>query len=444
MALDFNQWYEKIKFDCDHHEFGDAYFALRKWDEMITLAPASTKDELMQLYEKLLFTAFPSLPVNQAADVVEKQLLNLIASEVDVDEVVYARFLFLGYGSQEDDRKVLQEAILKNNQRLGGKTVSEWLKTFDNVMPPENREEESAREFFTKSPDIAALGKSEQSLLYKVLQVYDQWLARPIVTIYDVAVVYQKLLELEQKGVKEINPRTFQSQYFAPSSSVNYGLKSNTLSNTRLRSETQSQQTISLPLLQALSKYQQLGQQVITSEKIKLKTQIEPVRPSLVNWLKYYRDELGIGQHSSVERGEFLFRSENGKKLSPEERERISLILKSVEEYLPIAIDAERQEIIFPARNPALRDSEASRSTRNASLPDSRNEASRPSFQGAATPAFPSVAPNSQEFGRQSPTIPTRNNAGSVSFSAGHIFPAEKEVEEKPNSFRIRPMSGGR
>lgn len=433
MTPDFEKWYEKVKFACDHHESDDAYSALRKWDEMIVIASVSVKNELMELKEKLLFTAFPSLPVDQAADVIEKQLLNLIASEVDIDEVVYARFLFLGYGSQEDDRKVLREAILKNNQRLGGKTVSEWLKIFDSVFPPENREEESVREFFTESPDIATLGKSEQSLLYKVLQVYDQWLARPIVTIYDVAAVYQKLLELEQKGVKEINPRTFQSQYFSPSG-ANYRLENNTSINTRSRPETQSQKTISLPLLQALSKYEQLGQQVITSEKIKLKTQIEPVRPSLVNWLKYYRDELGIGQHSSVERGEFLFRSDNCRKLSGEERERISLILKSVEEYLPIVIDAERQEIIFPSFAKAS----------SFGKPSADKSAGRPSFQGVTTPAFPSVAPNSQEFGRQSPTMPTRNNAGSVSFSAGHIFPAEKEVEEKPNSFRIRPMSGGR
>lgn len=192
---------------------------------------------------------------------------------------------------------------------------------------------------------------------------------------------------------------------------------------TEYEEEKPKATALNLPLLQALSRYEQLGQQVITSEKIKLKTQIEPVRPSLVNWLKYYRDELGIGQHSSVERGEFLFRSENCRKLSGEERERISLILKSVEEYLPIAIDAERQEIIFPKFQV---------------MPANFDRRPNVGLNTAGSPAFPSVAPNSQEFGRQSLPTPARSNAGSVSFSSGHTLPAEKE---EPNSFRIRPMT---
>lgn len=204
--------------------------------------------------------------------------------------------------------------------------------------------------------------------------------------------------------------------------------------------------TVNLPLLQALSKYEQLGQQVITSGKIKLKTQIEPVRPSIINWLKYYRDELGIGQHSNVERGEFLFRSENGRKLSGEERERISLILKSVEEYLPIMIDTERQEIIFPAFT--------SLKPLMAKAGFAETPVGKPVFQGSQ--AFPSIAPNSQGrnayFEKPKPT-PTKSSApGSVSFSAGHIFPSEKESSEKgtnvvkkttpqQNPFHIRPMT---
>jgi hypothetical protein len=55
--------------------------------------------------------------------------------------------------------------------------------------------------------------------------------------------------------------------------------------------------TIRLPLLQALSKYEQLGNQLITEERLKLKSQAETVRPSLLYWIKYYRDELGVGHH---------------------------------------------------------------------------------------------------------------------------------------------------
>ncbi|MCW1888490.1 MAG: hypothetical protein KIH67_002955 [Candidatus Moranbacteria bacterium] len=103
-----------------------------------------------------------------------------------------------------------------------------------------------------------------------------------------------------------------------------------------------------LQVLQALSEYPNLGNQTITGARIRIKSQSEPVRGSLYNWIKYYRDELGIGQHSTVERGQFLFRSENSKNLPIEERERINLILKSIEENYALDIDTEKQVIVFP------------------------------------------------------------------------------------------------
>lgn len=103
-----------------------------------------------------------------------------------------------------------------------------------------------------------------------------------------------------------------------------------------------------LQILEALSVYPNLGNQSITESRIRIKSQPEPVRGSLYNWIKYYRDELGIGQHSTVERGQFLFRSENSKSLPIEERERINLILKSIEENYALDIDTEKQIIIFP------------------------------------------------------------------------------------------------
>jgi hypothetical protein len=106
--------------------------------------------------------------------------------------------------------------------------------------------------------------------------------------------------------------------------------------------------TESLPLLQAITKYEKLSQQIITNERIRVKSQQEPVRPSLVNWIRCYRDELGVGFHDSVQRGTFLFRSENCKRLTPPERERVNLILKSIEESYPLPIDTAKSEIVFP------------------------------------------------------------------------------------------------
>ncbi|OGI14639.1 MAG: hypothetical protein A2878_00140 [Candidatus Moranbacteria bacterium RIFCSPHIGHO2_01_FULL_54_31] len=274
--------------------------------------------------------------------------------------------------------------------------------------------------------------------------------------------------------------------------------------------------TVSLPILQALSKYEGLGNQLITQERIRTKTQTEPVRPSLLYWLKYYRDELGIGQHNSVERGEFLFRSENGRKLSAEERERINLILKSVEENFPLTIDTERQEIVFPVfqgvlmgaskapaafpsnaqmmKGPTFADGGAKMTERTTERAEER-----PAYAEQRPPLSPAPNPNDsgglrigrgtsfnvarfdEEQARRAPEKKTAApEAGGISFSASHIFPAEREVAEQaaapqtempqappaqpartapapepqarprssalsqPNPFHIRPMSSGR
>lgn len=257
--------------------------------------------------------------------------------------------------------------------------------------------------------------------------------------------------------------------------------------------------TVNMPLLQAMSKYEQLGNQLITNERIRIKSQSDPVRPSLVYWVKYYRDELGVGVHDSVQRGNFLFRSENGKRLSVEERERVNLILKSVEENYPLQIDTEKMEIVFP--NFATPKKEPFTISSGAKIIKGPELGTAIENETRATPVKPVVAaprqftaPDpvgkknlnpyqsgsfviSQNF-QKGEALPVPEKGG-MRFSSSHVFPAEKEkgaeqrevaVEQaaeiltnqasvssappsspvqtaaqvasiKPNPFRIRPVS---
>jgi|GEM_PF-1121340 len=108
-----------------------------------------------------------------------------------------------------------------------------------------------------------------------------------------------------------------------------------------------------LALVPALGKYPRLGEQQITKERIRVKNQPEPVRPSLANWIRVYRDELGVGYHEPMVRGKFLFDSENGKHLTSEDRERLNLVLRSIEENVTLEIDTDKPEIVFPEFVPA-------------------------------------------------------------------------------------------
>lgn len=111
---------------------------------------------------------------------------------------------------------------------------------------------------------------------------------------------------------------------------------------------TKEPQTASLPLLDAMAKYQRLSEQNITEDRITVKGESQPVRGSLRNWIRHYRDTMGIRKHSAVERGQFLFQGENTRRLGAPEREKLSVVFRSLEENTPISIDVERQEIVFP------------------------------------------------------------------------------------------------
>ena len=104
---------------------------------------------------------------------------------------------------------------------------------------------------------------------------------------------------------------------------------------------------VEISLMQALGKFEKLGGQQVTNSKIVVKGQNDPVRPTIFNWLRAYRDELGVGAHDAVARGQFLFHSLNGKGLTAGERDQVGMLLKSLDENMPLTIDAGRQEVIF-------------------------------------------------------------------------------------------------
>lgn len=106
-------------------------------------------------------------------------------------------------------------------------------------------------------------------------------------------------------------------------------------------------QRIKLPLAKALEQYRKLGEQGLTTNPLKLKYFETPVRPSIKNWITDFHDNMGAGKHGAIDRGNYLYHSENGKKLTPLERQKLSSILKSLDENSPLTIDPEKQIVIL-------------------------------------------------------------------------------------------------
>ncbi|KKQ60234.1 MAG: hypothetical protein US82_C0043G0001, partial [Parcubacteria group bacterium GW2011_GWC1_38_22] len=105
--------------------------------------------------------------------------------------------------------------------------------------------------------------------------------------------------------------------------------------------------TVTFSMNIALDKYPKIGEQTITSNPIKLQNFLEPVRPSVKNWITDFHYAMGSGKHSPIDRGNYLFHGENGKVLSAAERQKIGVILKSLDEQTLLTIDPEKEIIIF-------------------------------------------------------------------------------------------------
>ncbi len=99
---------------------------------------------------------------------------------------------------------------------------------------------------------------------------------------------------------------------------------------------------------EALRQYPDLGEQLITENRIRVKNFPEPARPSLKNWLADYVMITGREDRNAVKRSSYLFQSENGKNLSSSDRHKLAFILKSLDENTPITINKNTKQVIFP------------------------------------------------------------------------------------------------
>ena len=104
---------------------------------------------------------------------------------------------------------------------------------------------------------------------------------------------------------------------------------------------------LQISIKEALEKYPKINEQGITENQIKLQNSPEPARPSVRNWVKDFQDNLGSMKHSPIDRGNFLFHSENGKSLNAADRQKLAIVLKSLDEQTMLMIDPIAQQIVF-------------------------------------------------------------------------------------------------
>jgi hypothetical protein len=272
---------------------------------------------------------FSKLSDQECAFIIRKNILEALETDTSFEWELVSKFISIGYEMREQLCHLFDNALSQNEQRISGITIRDWLKRYFFRFPLETINLNTCFEFVARSPETRTLNEKDKIRLLKIFRIRDYLFISPI-------------FDMEDKAISSI-------LRFPIRLSQSLGEIWNEMQSIETENIIATTQTISekLAIKEALRKFGKIGEQIVTVNSIKLKQFDQPVRPSVRNWIYDYTSQLGQTGHSSMDRTNYIFRSENGKNLSSPEREKLAIILKSFDENTPLPIDGEKQEIVF-------------------------------------------------------------------------------------------------
>jgi hypothetical protein len=108
---------------------------------------------------------------------------------------------------------------------------------------------------------------------------------------------------------------------------------------------TKTSSMVKKPFRLAVQENKEILNQQLTANPIKIAEFDQPVRPTIKNWLADYIKQKGSGHHDELERSDYLFKSLNATNLPPEERVKLSKMLKAYDEDIEVPISLETKLI---------------------------------------------------------------------------------------------------
>ena len=271
---------------------------------------------------------FSNLSNEEGGKILEKYLLEGLESETLLEREMITKFLAYPYSEREQIRKVFNLAIKKNKQVIAQKTVGEWLKKYGMTYDGKERNNNTFFEFVRDNAETKTLSKRDRTRLMRIYRMYDYLLVDPIPGLDDTRM---SILKFPMYLDEDTSRMPFDSKSITESTYT----------------EEAPRKIVNITIAEALKNYPNLGEKSITVNNLKLKYFSNSVRPSIKNWITDFHDNMGAGKHGTVDRGNYLFHSENGKRLTPMERQKLSLLLKSLDEQTLLSIDEESQTIVF-------------------------------------------------------------------------------------------------
>ena len=105
---------------------------------------------------------------------------------------------------------------------------------------------------------------------------------------------------------------------------------------------------ISKPIENLLKEFPIVGNQQIGNQKsIVLKSKDVLMKPLVKYWMEDYRIKMGQYRHSNIQRVQYVYHDKNTKNMNEEERRQLNLILKSIDEKIPLPYSTRMEKIDF-------------------------------------------------------------------------------------------------
>lgn len=304
-------------------------------------------EKLQKLVIQLKIVAFPHLSDSECENILREHYLESFEIEVPMEQRLIGKLFLMPYTLRDIPRERFKKALSQNQQKIGDLTIKQWIEEFERKYNEKTRNISASVDFVNTDSRAQKLSLTAKYMLKKMLHDYDYLLITSIPAIEpDLSrIVSNPPLDeslISSKSQQEMQDVVFQKPAYS------------SISQESINKSDQSFKKINLR--DAIQKYKELNDQLITSLHIRLKNYPEPVRPSLKNWISDYTFKTGFDSHSSMDRGTYLFQSENTKALNAIDRRKLGYILKAYDENAEVEVDETSKQIVFPKNEPTWRE----------------------------------------------------------------------------------------
>lgn len=307
---------------------------------------SEAEKEELKVYERLMkFIAFSTLPEGEQLGLFKNFLVKAFRLGIDVKNRFAIKMNLTPDVLWPDTAQAFVAEMLKNEEKLGTDPIivkgedqgaqpnlANWLRDYNRIYGMDRHEKIIPHRYLAENNNAQKLSKDDQVLLMKLLEFYEG-LKFPSQSQIQAA-LERALEQLSEEDLQALPGSVAEEEDLV-------------LEDMKQRLDQDNEEYLDDDIENLIKKFPKVADQAITKEPIKLLFNGEWVKPTVNNWLADYRAYAGVGQHEVNERSDYLLRSANVQNLSPEEREKLGLLLRSYDERFVLPFSATKQELVF-------------------------------------------------------------------------------------------------